>query len=757
MSDPCSRTGEDLGSSKEKSTTITTERATIQAQHIESTSPPRLSRRELRRLRRAACGGGTHTPKTTTTDEKGRHKGEHRNTDCARDTYQQIPSTTDVLLCSAAPNTRKEIRHVWNRFTLHRIQEGCGTAGPTPITDDVKTDESDVMNSPRKQKRRGERKEDVVTNSHCATDAMIGIEKPKKVLPPPFKVGTLEMYRRFPQAYESFMRHHDCSQVETFLSQLLFQIAHSIVEIQRRREENTHSIGGGLGMEPFPTLPALRVMDLGCGTGRVESMLARHPAVQYIYAYDKEMNMLPRCLVSTIQSAAQAGVWGRKGSVPTGASAHKGPNVEWGDTVTSGQKPSPPNEEKEGERDATSGEVQQGRTENPRSPFQLPSRFRWERDCVVLLPEASQTVSHQRSEKEESYYMDAHPVIMGETERTENADNVTSDGVVLPVWVRANNTALDRAGSLAPSSCDTVRGLTSATATAAAAAGGVREVASATPSSSSFPFTSTSLPSSTAVLLRRPRWTAARSDGMTIQGESTTQGLSHTEAVSPMAIPLHVCVRPVSFEHVHDGFLEACSRHFSSSAQSATSTKPGSSNTTVTSEANIVAAENGDSPHPKCHLVVCAWSLSYVMRQQWGEDKWHATTDRLVQQLMDQLKTISLGNRDTDKERGEHTNNGPTVVSNEHMSPISSKAAVVIIETLGHGVETPSRQSTFTQRLENVWGFERHWVRTDYRFDSVEDAVAYTHFFFGKAVAQDMKEKQSTLLPECTGIWIKWK
>lgn len=79
---------------------------------------------------------------------------------------------------------------------------------------------------------------------------------------------------------------------------------------------------------------------------------------------------------------------------------------------------------------------------------------------------------------------------------------------------------------------------------------------------------------------------------------------------------------------------------------------------------------------------------------------------------------------------------------------------LVIIETLGTGYET----SHPPESLHNYYawlaeqGFQQSWIRTDYRFDSPEEAVELTRFFF-KELAEEMAATGATILPECTGIW----
>lgn len=79
----------------------------------------------------------------------------------------------------------------------------------------------------------------------------------------------------------------------------------------------------------------------------------------------------------------------------------------------------------------------------------------------------------------------------------------------------------------------------------------------------------------------------------------------------------------------------------------------------------------------------------------------------------------------------------------------------VIIETLGTGHERPTPpehlRGYFDWLAES--GFERGWTRTDYRFESLEEAVELSTFFFGEEMGQKVHDKKWQILPECTGIW----
>jgi ubiquinone/menaquinone biosynthesis C-methylase UbiE len=81
---------------------------------------------------------------------------------------------------------------------------------------------------------------------------------------------------------------------------------------------------------------------------------------------------------------------------------------------------------------------------------------------------------------------------------------------------------------------------------------------------------------------------------------------------------------------------------------------------------------------------------------------------------------------------------------------------LVIIETLGTGAAEPAPPTPglaeYYAWLEER-GFARSWIRTDYGFDSVDEAARVTGFFFGEAFATRVREQGWARVPECTGIW----
>ena len=82
---------------------------------------------------------------------------------------------------------------------------------------------------------------------------------------------------------------------------------------------------------------------------------------------------------------------------------------------------------------------------------------------------------------------------------------------------------------------------------------------------------------------------------------------------------------------------------------------------------------------------------------------------------------------------------------------------MIILETMGTGFTTPHPPDfmlDYYAFLEEL-GFESTWIRTDYRFDSPEEAQRLSRFFFGDELGDRVAESGSNILPECTGIW--WK
>jgi ubiquinone/menaquinone biosynthesis C-methylase UbiE len=81
---------------------------------------------------------------------------------------------------------------------------------------------------------------------------------------------------------------------------------------------------------------------------------------------------------------------------------------------------------------------------------------------------------------------------------------------------------------------------------------------------------------------------------------------------------------------------------------------------------------------------------------------------------------------------------------------------IIILETLGTGFEEstpPSYLKGYYSLLENEYELSHTSIRTDYKFNTVQEAEQLTRFFFGDELADKVVQDKQTILPECTGIW----
>jgi ubiquinone/menaquinone biosynthesis C-methylase UbiE len=80
---------------------------------------------------------------------------------------------------------------------------------------------------------------------------------------------------------------------------------------------------------------------------------------------------------------------------------------------------------------------------------------------------------------------------------------------------------------------------------------------------------------------------------------------------------------------------------------------------------------------------------------------------------------------------------------------------LILLETLGTGYETPHSPENLVEyyRLLEQKGFSSTWIRTDYQFESLSEAVELVQFFFGDDLASQVQTAGRVILPECTGLW----
>jgi len=125
-------------------------------------------------------------------------------------------------------------------------------------------------------------------------------------------------------------------------------------------------------------------------------------------------------------------------------------------------------------------------------------------------------------------------------------------------------------------------------------------------------------------------------------------------------------------------------------------------------------------PDHSADLVVSGWSVSYLA--VWNQEN----------------GTAELDNWLTEMER-----------------VLRKDGTVILFESLGTGNEEPIRlehvRSTYQWLDAN--GFQNKWIRTDYKFVSVKEAIELSRFFFGDELGEKVERNHWSILPECTGVW----
>lgn len=119
-------------------------------------------------------------------------------------------------------------------------------------------------------------------------------------------------------------------------------------------------------------------------------------------------------------------------------------------------------------------------------------------------------------------------------------------------------------------------------------------------------------------------------------------------------------------------------------------------------------------------LVVSGWSVSYLA--VWNPDTWKEELESWLSEMKRVLRPGSF---------------------------------IVLFESLGTGNESPIRLEhlkDFYPWLDQV-GFKYKWIRTDYKFESLQEAEELSRFFFGDELGNKVVQNNWTILPECTGVW----
>lgn len=119
-------------------------------------------------------------------------------------------------------------------------------------------------------------------------------------------------------------------------------------------------------------------------------------------------------------------------------------------------------------------------------------------------------------------------------------------------------------------------------------------------------------------------------------------------------------------------------------------------------------------------LAVSGWSISYL--SVWNQENGTAELDQWLKEMKRVLR---------------------------------KDGTIILFESLGTGNESPVRLEHVepTYRWLDANGFENKWIRTDYKFESMEEAIELSRFFFGDELGDNVERNQWVILPECTGVW----
>lgn len=138
---------------------------------------------------------------------------------------------------------------------------------------------------------------------------------------------------------------------------------------------------------------------------------------------------------------------------------------------------------------------------------------------------------------------------------------------------------------------------------------------------------------------------------------------------------------------------------------------------------HVVAGDNRQMPvrGAVADLVIAGWSFGHLT--DWAGERWREE----IGAALDEMRRI-----------------------------LRPGGTAIILETLGTGSETPQPPNVALAAYYDwlvAQGWSQRWIRTDYQFESVDEADELTRFFFGDGLADRIRRENLLILPECTGIW----
>ncbi len=142
------------------------------------------------------------------------------------------------------------------------------------------------------------------------------------------------------------------------------------------------------------------------------------------------------------------------------------------------------------------------------------------------------------------------------------------------------------------------------------------------------------------------------------------------------------------------------------------------------SNAVLCVADMRQTPYSaaSADVIIAGWSFCYLA--VWGEDDWK--------------RELELGLEE----------------ANRLLRP---GGVMIMLENFGTGFENPNPPPHLNGYFEflKANGFQSTWLRTDYQFKDLSEAIELSSFFFGEELSDKVKENEWILLPECTGLF--WK
>ncbi len=137
---------------------------------------------------------------------------------------------------------------------------------------------------------------------------------------------------------------------------------------------------------------------------------------------------------------------------------------------------------------------------------------------------------------------------------------------------------------------------------------------------------------------------------------------------------------------------------------------------------HVGVADNRDLPvnSRAANIAISGWSVCYTVL--WHENTWQQELNKVLAEMKRVLRP---------------------------------GGAIILLESLGTGYNKPRPPKSLGEyyKFLEKEGFSSNWIRTDYRFESLQEAQALTRFFFGEDKVDKVINNKLIVLPEYTSVW----